>query len=546
VAAAYGNQGGAKMQRRDLLATMAAIGLGATSGARAQQPAADARGNTLVVVTTPEPTVLTNAINSAPSVAELGTKIYDGLLEYDMGMQPQPSLAESWEMSDGGKSIAFRLRRGVTWHDGRPFTSADVAFSLLEVVKKFHPRGPGNLGPLRAVDTPDEHTAVLRLEHPYPPMMKGLSSLEAPIVAKHLYEGTDIRNNPHNNRPIGTGPFRFASWERGASITLEKNPNYWRPGRPYLDRIIFRFINDPATRAAALESGEVDVAFFGTITPAEMRRLGALPHLEIARGGYEALAPVMLMELNTRKPPLDDRRVRQALAYAIDRKFIVDNIWYGFGKPAVGPISSVYAPSGLFTDDVLRFDVPDRIERANALLDAAGYRRGRGGIRFELTQDVGPYGEDYRRMGEYMRQAYARIGVRLNLRSTDQASYVRRVYMEYDFDMTSGWYVGMGDPTLGVQRQFVTSNIRQGIPFNNVARYSDPENDQLWAQAAVEMDPAARARIFHAIQRKLVEDSPLIWIMEMELVALQNRRVKNLITSALGVRGGLYETRLEG
>ena len=187
----------------------------------------------------------------------------------------------------------------------------------------------------------------------------------------------------------------------------------------------------------------------------------------------------------------------------------------------------------------------DRIERANALLDAAGHPRARGGIRFELTQDVGPYGDDYRRMGEYMRQAYNRIGVRLNLRTLDQANYIRRVYTEYDFDMTSGWYVGMGDPTLGVQRQFVTSNIRQGIPFNNVARYSDPENDRLWAEAATEIDPARRSQIFHRIQRKLVEDSPLIWIMEMDLVALQNKRVKNLITTGLGVRGGLYETRIE-
>ncbi|SHJ74921.1 peptide/nickel transport system substrate-binding protein [Roseomonas rosea] len=535
------------MLRRQLLGSLPLLGAGVAglahpSAARAQA----ARGNTLVVVTTPEPTVLTNAINSAPSVAELGTKIYDGLLEYDMQMQPQPSLAESWEVSGDGKSVTFKLRRGVTWHDGKPFTSADVAFSLLEVVKKFHPRGPGNLGPLEAVDTPDEHTAILRLAHPYPPMMKGLSSLESPIVAKHLYEGTDIRNNPANNRPIGTGPFKFTEWNRGASIVLEKNPNYWRPGRPYLDRLIFRFINDPATRAAALESGEVDVAFFGTITPAEMRRLAGLPNIEIAQGGYEALAPVMLLELNTKKKPLDDRRVRQALAYAIDRKFIAENVWYGFGKPAVGPISSVYSGSGLYTDQVLRFDVPDRVARANALLDEAGYKRGAGGIRFELTQDVGPYGDDYRRMGEYMRQAYNRIGVRLNLRTVDQATYVRRVYTDYDFDMTSGWYVGMGDPTLGVQRQFVTSNIRQGIPFNNVAQYSDPENDRLWAQAAVETDAAKRAELFHAIQRKLVEDSPIIWIMEMELVALQNKRVKNLITSGLGVRGGLYETRIEG
>jgi peptide/nickel transport system substrate-binding protein len=362
-------------------------------------------------------------------------------------------------------------------------------------------------------------------------------------VPKHVYEGTDFRNNPANNQPIGTGPFKFSSWQRGSAIIYEKNPDYWRPGRPYLDRLIFRFINDPSTRAAALEKGEADVAFFGTITPAEMRRLSELPHIEIAKGGYEALSPVMLLEVNTKKPPLDDKRVRQALAYAIDRKFIVDNIWYGFGKPAVGPISSVFKPAGLYTEEGLRrYDVPDRLQRAAALLDEAGYPAKTGGTRFEITQDVGPYGEDYRRMGEYLRQAFNRIGVRLTLRNEDQASYVRRVYTEYDFNLTSGWYVGMGDPTLGVQRQFVSSNIKQGIAFNNVARYSDPENDKLWADAAVEIDLKKRSEIFHKIQRKLIEDSPAIWIMEMELVALQNKRVKNLITTGLGVRGGLYET----
>ncbi len=128
-------------------------------------------------------------------------------------------------------------------------------------------------------------------------MMKGLSSLEGPILPRHLYEGTDFRNNPNNNRPIGTGPFKFQSWDRGTAITLVRNPTYWRPGKPLMDRIIFRFIGDAATRAAALESGEVDIATFGSITPAEMRRLAKLPTIQIAEHGYEALAPTMLLEL---------------------------------------------------------------------------------------------------------------------------------------------------------------------------------------------------------------------------------------------------------
>ncbi len=507
---------------------------------------AQTRGGTLVIITHPEPTILTNALTSAATPTEVATKMFDGLLEYDMNLKPIPSLAESWTISDDGKTVTFKLRHGVTWHDGKPFTSADVQFSLLEVVKKYHPRGPGNLGPVTAIETPDAHTAIFRLEHAYPPMMMGLSSAEAPIVPKHIYEGTDFRNNPANNKPVGTGPFKFGNWNRGTAITLERNPNYWREGRPYLDRIIFRFINDAATRAAAMENGEAQVAAFGTIVPAEMRRLSELPNLAIAKGGYEMLAPALMLEVNTKKSPLNDKRVRQALAYAIDRKFVAENIFYGFGKPAVGPISSVYEPAGLFTREGLqKFDTSDRLKKAAALLDEAGYPAKAGGIRFELTHDVGPYGEDYRRLGEYLRQALGRIGVRVTLRNEDWASWIRRIFTDYDYDFTSGWYVGMGDPTLGVQRQYLSSNIKPGIAFSNSTRYSDPDVDRLWAEAAKEPNAKKRSEIFHAIQRELVEDSPIIWLMEMELAALQNQKVKNLITSPLGLRAGLQDTSLE-
>lgn len=525
-----------------LLGFAAAMAVAAhVSIASAQQ-----RGGTLIITTTPEPATITNALSSAPTTAEVATKIFDGLLEYDMDLKPIPSLAESWTVSPDGKAVTFRLRKGVVWHDGKPFTSSDVQFSLLKVVKEYHPRGPGNLGPIVAIDTPDAHTAVVRLAHAYPPMMKGLSSLEAPIVPRHVYEGTDFRNNPAVNQPIGTGPFKFAKWEKGNFIQLDRNDKYWREGKPYLDRLIFRFIADASTRAAAIERGEVHVATFGTINPVEMRRLEALPHVDIATGGYEALAPAMLLELNTKQAPLDDKRVRHAIAYAIDRKFIVDNIWYGFGKPAIGPIPSFYKGAGLYTEEgVRRFDVKDRLEIANRLLDEAGHKRGANGVRFKLIHDPAPFGEDWRRMGEYLKQALSRVGIEVELRNRDYPTFVRQVHNEYDFHMTSSWYVGMADPTLGVQRQYWSKNIKQSVAFNNVTRYSNPEVDKLWEAAQTEIDPQKRAKLFHDMQRLIVEDSPIVWISEMALVAVQNTKVQNLITTPLGVRGGLQDTWLK-
>lgn len=498
-------------------------------------------GGTLVITTTPEPALITNALSSAPTTAELATKIFDGLLEYDMDMQPIASLAVSWDVSDDGKTVTFQLREGVRWHDGEPFTSADVQFSLMNVVKEYHPRGQANLGPIESIDTPSEHTVVINLKHPYPPMFMGLSSLEAPIVPRHIYEGTDFRANPAVNEPIGTGPFKFSRWEKGNFIELVKNEDYWRDGRPYLDRVIFRFIADASTRSAALERGEVHVANFGTINPVEMRRLTDLPNIEIAEGGYEALAPMMLLELNTQRGPLVDKRVRQAIAYAIDRDFITKNIWYGFGKPAVSPISSVYGP--LHTDEgVRRFDVEDRLEIANKLLDEAGYPRQGRKPRFTIIHDVAPFGEDWRRMGEYIRQALSRVGIDVTLRNSDFPTFARQVHAEYDFDMTSSWSVGMADPTLGVQRNYWSEAINPQVPFANVAQYSNPEGDKLWVAAQTELDPQKRAELFHDLQRQITEDSPLILVMEMELVALKNAAVQDLITTPLGVRGGLYDT----
>ncbi|CEJ14885.1 Oligopeptide-binding protein OppA precursor [bacterium YEK0313] len=528
--------------RRGANALLLGTALGAFLPARLSQ-AAPQSGGTLTITTTPEPAIITNALSSAPTTAELATKIFDGLLEYDMNLKPQPSLAESWTITPDGKTITFKLRQDVVWHDGKPFTSADVQFALMEVVKKYHPRGQGNLGPVASIDTPDAHTAVFNLAHPYPPLMMGLSSLESPIVPRHIYEGTDFRNNPAVNNPIGTGPFKFTRWEKGSFIQLDKNERYWRPGRPYLDRLIVRFIADSATRAAAVERSEIDVATFGTINPVEMRRLETLPHLAIAKGGYEAIAPVMMLELNTRRPPFDDKRVRLAVAYALDRNFITRAIWHGFGRPAVGPISSFMKGNGAFTDqNILRFDVKDRLDIANRLLDEAGLKRGANGMRVKIVHDPAPFGEDWRRMGEYIKQALGRVGIEVELRNRDYPSFVRQVHNEYDFDMTSTWSIGMADPTLGVQRQTWSKTINRNVPFGNVSQYANPEVDALWEAAQTENDPAKRNRIFHKLQELLVADSPIVWLMEMDLVAVQNKRVQDLITSPLGLRGGLYDT----
>ena len=207
------------MHRRSLLAAPALLGL-ASRRALAQAPA---RGGVLTSVIAPEPTLLTTALSTALAVTVVAPKMFDGLFVYDWDFRPQPGLATSLELAADGLSARIALRSGVKWHDGKPFTSADVAFTAMEVWKKLHPRLRGLLANLEAAETPDANTVVLRFSKPSPALWGNLMGYEAGILPRHVYEGTDIANNPANLRPVGTGPFRFAEWSRGEFIAMAVN-----------------------------------------------------------------------------------------------------------------------------------------------------------------------------------------------------------------------------------------------------------------------------------------------------------------------------------
>ena len=185
--------------------------LGASSWA---QPGAvtPVRGGTLHAIVQPEPTVLTSTVNNGYPNGVVSANVYDGLLTYDEALNPQPGLAERWEVSPDGLRLTFHLRRGVKWHDGVDFTSADVQYNVMEVWKKVHSRGRITFAPVESVETPDKYTAVLKLAHPSLVILSALNAVESQLLPRHLYEGTDIYKNPHNLAPVGTGPFKFKEW----------------------------------------------------------------------------------------------------------------------------------------------------------------------------------------------------------------------------------------------------------------------------------------------------------------------------------------------
>lgn len=494
-------------------------------------------GGTLVMIVLPEPPTLASYISTSGPIGQVTTKIYDGLLEYDFDLNPLPSLAKSWETSEDGKTITFNLRDDVKFHNGTPFTSADVKYSILDVLKKVHARGGNTFKDLVAIETPDAHTAVFKLQAPAPYMMRALSGYESPMLSKALFEGTDARQNPTANKPVGTGPFKFVEWKKGQFVLLEKNENYWKPGLPHLDRIVARFIPDASTRTAAIEKGEAHFAAFSAVPNIDAKRLAESDEISITTKGYTMINPLALLELNTKVAPFDNKKVRQAISYAIDRQFIVDNIFFGFGKPATGSISSAFAPVGLYDSNVKDYAPSDRVAKANALLDEAGLEKKADGFRFELNHDVIPYGESWQRMGEFLKQSLGDVGIKVNVRYEDVPTWLKRIYTDYGFEVNSNFFYQLADPVLGMHRQYLSEQIRPGTVFVNGSRYSNPEIDSLMAKGATEPDAKARSEIYNKIQSILAVDVPVVPLFEMDFITTYNSAVKNPVASPLGVYG---------
>lgn len=469
------------------------------------------RGGTLIAVIHPAPSVLSSAINNHFSVNAVSPNVFDGLLSYDKDMNPQPSLALSWETSADGLSVRFNLRPNVKWHDGEPFTSQDIRYSALELWKKLHPRGRTTFANLVDVETPDPLTAIFKLSQPSPILLSALSAAESQVLPAHLYQGSDPLKNPHNIAPIGTGPFRFVTWRRGEFIELARNENYWDQGKPYLDKLIFRLIPDDASRAAAFETGEVKYGPFDPVPLADIARLKKNPALKITSEGYNWLSPFFTFEFNTQDPILRQVNVRQALAYAIDRQGLIDSAWYGIGKVATSPIPHYQK---YFTNDVPHY--PYDTKKAEQLLDAAGYPRGANGERFSLFFDYEGNNESLQNTAEFLRQNLKQVGVTLKLRTQDTPTYYRRIYTDYDFQTRAGQFSAMIDPAMGLYRLYGTDSIVKGVPNTNGARYSNPTLDAIIKTTQTDTNPANRLKAFHEWQRIAMTDLPNLPLFELQ------------------------------
>ncbi len=522
----------AQLTRRTLLTTASAVSLMTLDQARAQG-ITPKRGGTLTSLLTPEPAILIPGVNSqAPSLL-VQSKMYQSLLEFSPKLDPKPLLAKTWTLSDDKKTWTFQLQDNVKFHDGTPMTADDVIFSIMKFHFTLAPRARGVFANIAEATAPDPHTVVLTLKEPFEPFLLMFDVTATAIMPKHIYDtpGADAasyRNSPANQAPVGTGPFQFVEWQRGNFVRLKRFDGYWKPGQPYLDEIIYRIVPDSQSRALALQTGQVLMSGSGDIEPFDVPRFREQPNLTVETTGWEYFAPLMWLEINHRVKPMDDVRVRQAMSMALDRNFILNRLWFGVGKVATSPVSSTTR----YFDPAVKL-APHDVKAATALLDEAGVKPGPDGVRFKIRHLTLPYGEVWTRLAEYIRASFKQIGIEVTLESTDTGGWARRI-ADWDYDTSINYLYQYGDPTLGVERTYVSTNI-QKIVFTNTGGYVNPEVDRLFAEARRAPLPADRQKAFYAVQELLVKEIPQIWLLEMSFPTIHDKKVHDLLTLGTGI-----------
>ncbi|WP_439572075.1 ABC transporter substrate-binding protein [Phreatobacter sp.] len=481
----------------------------------APQASAQAPSETAVIAVGGDPGHLNPAISTAGPLHAVAASLFNGLVALDPDGNPVPELAESWAFSNDGTTVTFRLRAGVEWHDGRPFTASDVRFTFEQVLFRLHARARAGLAPAVAtISAPDDRTVVFQLKRPHPALLRQLDVTEAPILPRHVYGEGEIATHAANLNPVGTGPFRFESYRQGDQVVLVRNTRYFKPGLPHLDRLVFRVIPKAATQVNALSRGEIDM--LQRVAPADVERLRSRPvtlmETRSAAGGANC---IMTVSFNLQRPALADRRVREAFARTVDRQQILERVVFGQGRVAEAPIGSgigwAHAPG------LLAGYRPD-IAAANRLLDEAGLPRDASGQRLTLDMLHFPA---FARYSELMRQHLAQVGIALRVRTLDPAAFAQAVFTRRDFDIALISYCNGTDPEIGVRRMVHSSTIG-AVPFSNAAAYSNAEVDRLFDAASRTVDDRERGALYRQAQAIIARDLPYWWLVETDFTAAWN------------------------
>ena len=468
--------------------------------------------NTLVMIIESSPTNLDPRVGLDAQSERIDELIFDALLTRDEHLNVQPGLAERWETPDP-LTYVFHLHHGVAFHDGRPLTSRDVKWTFDSLLQgKIRSTKKSVYRFVASIEALDDFTVVFHLKEPFATLPWNLSEGAIGIVP---YGSLD----EIARHPVGSGPFKFASAEQDKEVVIERNESYWGT-KAKLARVRFTVVPDTTTRALELRKGSADVVI-NALTSDMVMAMEHEPGLEIQRAPGTILA---YLAFNLRDPLLRDARVRQAFAYAIDRKPLIQCIWRGFAQPA----ASVLPPQSWAFDRGLR-TYPYDPAKANQILDAAGYRA-TNGIRFHLTMKTSTE-ESTRLLAAVLQQQLREVGIALDIRTFEFATFLADVSSGSFQFYSLRWIGGNEDPDIF---EYIFHSAK--FPPNGANRgyYSNPRTDVLIDQARRENDQTVRSRLYAEIQEILAQDLPYINLWYFDNVLVHSRRVRDVTLNPSG------------
>ncbi len=500
--------------RRGLLATSAALALGALSlPAAAQTPP-----GILVVGQIAEPQSLDPATVTAANDFRILVNVFEGLVGYAPGtLDIVPELAESWEISEDGLQYTFKLREGVTFHDGTPFNAEAVKFTfdrMLDESHPFHNTGPFPLAffysSIASTEVVDDLTVRFTLTEPYAPFLSNLAETTGVIVSPTAVEqhGAEFGRNP-----VGTGPFRFAEWRANEAVVIEANADHW-DGAPGLQAVVFRPLTDPNTRVAEMLSGGIDLLV--EVPPASLSEFEG-EGFEI----HEAAGPhLWFLILNLKEGPFTDVRIRQAANYAINKEALVEDVLEGTAQVAAGPTPPAFGWA--YNEELEPY--PYDPERARQLLAEAGQPN--PAVTFYVTEG-GSGMLDPVAMGTAIQADLEAVGFDVTIETYEWNTFLGEVNpgLEGKADMAEMAWMTNDPDTLPFLALRTEAWPEQG-GFNS-GYYSNPEVDQLLTQARVSTDQAERAELYKRMQEIVHEDAPWVFVANWEQNAVTSDRVSN-------------------
>jgi peptide/nickel transport system substrate-binding protein len=469
--------------------------------------------------------------------ADISGWIFNGLIKYDKNLRLVGDLAESFEASSDCRRVTFHLRKGVQWQDGVEFTAEDVLFTYHKMMDpNVATPYRGDFERVEKITVPDPYTVEIRYKEPFAP---GLASWGIGIIPKHLLEGRDLNTDEFNRKPVGTGPFKMKEWVTGQKIVLAANDGYFE-GRPPLDEFIYRIIPDNATMFLELKAGGLD--FMG-LSPIQHQRQTDTDEFKrrFTKYRYPAFAYTYL-GYNLQDPRFADRRVRQALAMAIDKRAIIEGVQLGLGRPATQPVPP---ESWAYQPDVTPLEYDP--ERAIRLLAEAGWTDTDGdgllnqnGQPFRFTIMTNQGNEERAKSAEIIQQSLKKVGIEVSIRIVEWQAFLHQFIDKRRFEaIILGWSLGRDPDSFDIWH---SSKTKEG-EFNFVS-YNNPEVDRLLLEGRRTCDQEQRKKIYSRIHERIAEDQPYTFLYYPDSLPILHKRFKGVEPSPIGILYNLHQWRV--